>query len=918
MDSERKPVVSPGGGDLHQRITRVCPWLILVSFMFLLVFGPVYYGAVEEWQVSIVALTSILVFVCWSISAVSARGPVVIDRNSPRFSLALYLLPAVFTIIVVVQLVPVSWKTLMVLSPARAALNEMVGIDGSTPVSVAPHTGRLWLLRVIAYCTAFVVAAHCFRTRRQVLRVLAVIIVLGYLIALYGLLQYLSSNSLPSLFIKRHAAGRATGTYVNPNHFAGYLEMCTPLALSIVFIGRKSAAGGYAGRPLSRAVGFLLERLQDRGFILPLAAVVVMSLALVFSMSRMGIFSFAFGIVLFALLIGRGKSRLKRVVILGSIAVLILALSMWLGLDPVLNKYSLFSEGAVGRIQAWRMTSGIIRDYPLLGSGLGTFTHVSPGYQTVETAYGHWAQAHNDYLNLISDMGIIGCAAGAAFLLAWYAYVLKLLSRKNLRTYQRSVAAGCVAGVSAILVHSIADFNLQIPANAFYFATLLGLAVAVLRAEDHIMKQPEDGRHSIAGKVAIGAVAILLVLFAAPMAVRSLRAQAWLEEGRKGRDVEHRLQALRKSVDLEEDNAETHYLLGLTQYWEKDDYAQALGSLSEAVRLLPSDGKFHYRLAMAYARLGDEERCERELAIARKLEPMHPEIQYSIAYHHFFKWGRTREPGLQLEAFSEFRRAAEVNRAYLGQSLQLVAKYLPEYENLSRLVPDTPEHHRVFAEFLVRRGRSEDALKEYRAEWRLRLREDKSYRGDLGLILALARCYVMTGNVEDARRGYLKALSFSGNRARIYKAVGADFSRAKLHGLCLSFLGGLKEEFPGDRELDLEIARCHLALGNLDLAEKLLLELSESMASEQICGLLFAIAIHRKDYSLAEIHALGAVRLDPSSAQNYAMLARAREGSGDYEGAIKALRRALEIEPEHSQYRKHIERLSGRILLDNK
>jgi tetratricopeptide (TPR) repeat protein len=615
------------------------------------------------------------------------------------------------------------------------------------------------------------------------------------------------------------------------------------------------------------------------------------------------------------------------------VAVVLLA-SFYLGIDPILEKYSLLSGDISGRTEAWKMTYDIAQDYPVFGTGLGTFVHISPKYQTISITGGHWAQSHNDYLNLMSDTGTAGFAIGVIFLLAWFVYVLRCFYRKNLRTYQKSIAAGCIAGVTAILIHSIADFNLQIPANAFYFATLLGLAVAVLRPKDsqYVNRRAGESRDSLekAGgsektgpwvltqKLTVCGIVVLLGVTIVPSVVGTMRAEYLLAKGKKASNPEKAVQAFKESISLDECNPESHYQLGMVEYWDRKDYVNSRESFRRAVQLAPSVERYHFRLGMSHARLGEHTLAEGEFSLAKSFAPVRPDIHYEIAFYHFFAWRRSGEIDLLDKAFVEFKRAAEIRPEYLAKSLKLVAGYLPQYENLARLVPDTHRHHWSFAAYLEKTGRWQEALNEYRTVWRLKLEEDRSYRGDVQLCLASARAHLMTGDVEDAKRGYLKAIHLGADSDRAIVSIRRDFAKAGKIRECLPFLRELADGIGDSEILKLEIASCHAALGDYDIAEELLLGLIERRPTGRAYRQLFSIAMQRKEYGLAEIYAEKAILLDPSDASWFALLARAREDSGDYSGALQAIQRALSIEPGNNSYRKQLDRLNARIPADKR
>ena len=163
------------------------------------------------------------------------------------------------------------------------------------------------------------------------------------------------------------------------------------------------------------------------------------------------------------------------------ITLLVVAGSMtyaiWIGIDPVMKRFEALTpsgfENPYGRALLWKQASGIVRDYPALGTGLETFPLAFRRYQTssLDLTVDH---AHNDYLEVTTDTGIIGAVLlfipimGLLVKMIW-AYV------GARRAYRRSVLLACTGSTAAMLVHSIMDFNLQVPANALLFAVVLGM-----------------------------------------------------------------------------------------------------------------------------------------------------------------------------------------------------------------------------------------------------------------------------------------------------------------------------------------------------------------------------------------------------------------------------------------------------------
>jgi hypothetical protein len=351
-----------------QYISSILKSLVLLGFFLILTFGPIFYGAVMEWQVCILVCTSLLMLLFWRFAQAAGDNGITVKPSDNKIFVFLYGLPIIFALLVLLQVLPLPVVLLKTLSLGKHTLNNLVGLEGNTMVSVAPHATRLWLLRIIGYICVFVVASQALTSRRSIIYIIGIIVILGYMNALYGILQYLSNNSLPSLFERKHYLDRAAGTYVNANHFAGYLSMCIPLALSILFLTRRSETG-YGSGIIGRLITFVSDRFVYRKAILPLSAAIVMSLAIIFSISRMGIFSFVLSFVLFAILIGKRHTLKRRLAVFGLSVVFILGAGIWLGLNPVLKRFSFLDRDTIGRFEASKLTGQVIRDYPIFGTG---------------------------------------------------------------------------------------------------------------------------------------------------------------------------------------------------------------------------------------------------------------------------------------------------------------------------------------------------------------------------------------------------------------------------------------------------------------------------------------------------------------------------------------------------------------------
>lgn len=149
-----------------------------------------------------------------------------------------------------------------------------------------------------------------------------------------------------------------------------------------------------------------------------------------------------------------------------------------------------FTADVSWRGQLWRDTLGLIKAFPAFGCGLGAYESCFAKYQSVTPMF-TFDFAHNDYLQLMAELGVIGFAAGFLFLLRLFRQTVRTAITAPPRD-RRCVAMACAGSFTAILVHSLADFNLYIPANAMLLAWISGIAATSLR--DQSQRNPAPGR----------------------------------------------------------------------------------------------------------------------------------------------------------------------------------------------------------------------------------------------------------------------------------------------------------------------------------------------------------------------------------------------------------------------------------------
>jgi O-antigen ligase len=404
-------------------------------------------------------------------------------KGWPALSRRPALIIAVVAAIPLLQLMPLPEELLSVLSPGRPKLAHAFAASGvavplASGISLVPHQTTLSLLRLYCYLLAFLLAYQNAGSRpgRRSLR--WVLLVLALIEATYGLFQYLTGWQYIYNYAKTSSFTSASGTYINYNHFAGLLEMALPFL--VVQLWLRSPHGNVSRTRYWREI---LSGPNVGRWLFRLGLLLVVVMALIFSESRSGILAGIVGMIVAATLTLPGNTKRSSLLSILLIAGLMVVASAWIGLWPVLTRFQDLSRGAPAeeaRITIWQDTTALIRDFPILGSGLGTYPTVSLHYQTIPVTV-RYDHAHNDYLEFAADIGIPG-----ALLLFCGLWALTIhVARKSLSANHgsdRRLAAACAGSLMALLLHSLTDFNLQIPANALIFSWIAGTAAGIVQS----------------------------------------------------------------------------------------------------------------------------------------------------------------------------------------------------------------------------------------------------------------------------------------------------------------------------------------------------------------------------------------------------------------------------------------------------
>jgi O-antigen ligase len=399
---------------------------IRVGICVLVAFSVLAHGAVEPWSEAVLEIGAAVLLILWG---------------------------SLFGLGVVKEL---SWNWL--LGPV-AALWFLAVAQYLTRFTISPFLTGIEILKFSALGILFFLAIQAYDTVEHWQGFVWFVLVLGFLVSVFGIVQYFTFNGKLYWFRELRYGGIPFGPYVNRNHFAGLMELIVPIGLSILVL---------------RA---------DKRHRMPLITVLTLLPigALFLSASRGGIVTFIVevGLVVIAVfLLRRGRNQL----VAGATVLLLAgALVVWLGVGPALDRFASYrklevteSRRAELRKDSWR----IYLSHPITGTGLGTFEDVFPRYETLYD--GNVVEhAHNDYMEALAETGTIGGALCTAFLVLFFRQTwVRLVQAKSSMALAFHLGAGVAC--CGMLVHSLVDFNLHIPSNALLFLLQAAMATSLI------------------------------------------------------------------------------------------------------------------------------------------------------------------------------------------------------------------------------------------------------------------------------------------------------------------------------------------------------------------------------------------------------------------------------------------------------
>lgn len=327
-------------------------------------------------------------------------------------------------------------------------------------ISVDPFATQVTALHIFSLCIFFAATLIFVESASRLRRVATVLTIFGFTYAFYAVLQLvLSPDAIYGIYKPQVLP---VGSFVNRNTFAAAIVMLVSVPLGLIFCGAVS---------------------RDKK-LLYIVAIALMATTVLLSGSRGGLIALLAELGFLVILTTRAKGK-KNLVMKAALSLLLIfggiAGAIFVGGETSLSRIGETATEVEAlpetttRFHIWSVTIKVITNNFPLGAGLGAFPQAYTKFDSLG-GYGRVEQAHNDYLQILADAGIIGVSLGAFFLVVFFRQGFESAGVTN--KFRKGIAVGAFAGCFGVLVHSVFDFVLHVTAVGVLFITLLAMLVA--------------------------------------------------------------------------------------------------------------------------------------------------------------------------------------------------------------------------------------------------------------------------------------------------------------------------------------------------------------------------------------------------------------------------------------------------------
>lgn len=613
--------------------------------------------------------------------------------------------------VIALQAVPLPVAVVKVLSPETyqvyKPVYDMLASDSWMPLTVYQKGTVLECLRIATYIFFYILTVQLLSNGARLRQTVMICSWLAVGIAVVAILQKFSAPD--KIYWLRSVPLNAApmGPWVYRSQYCGFVEIVTPLVLALALYYRPITSSGESWR---KRIASFFSKDGTNLYILLGFGVLLLASSIFISLCRGGIIAFSLSFLIFFLLLAWKEAKYSNLLFVALFSCVILSVS-WFGWEPIVERFDRILDSAgtvdIGRFPVWENSWQLFKDFSFTGSGFGTFIAIFPHYRTFpgDQIYDH---AHNDYLELLTDGGVIGFVLAAWFVLSVIRSGLKMLRRRRDR-YSILLSIGALAAMAAMLTHSISDFNMHNGAVGLYFFFLCGLLVSVGNTRFHyqlnetlLPKSTWISRNSL---MFAGGIFFCLVLFVqggvllARLQYHSVK-DIYLSRQLSEQYLRQISTTLQRAEQLDPLEGIYPFLQGDVQrYLHKFD--TALASFVTASRKDPLDGAFLQRIGLM---LPKDRQQDAELLLQKGAERTLKKDQLMLTR---VEW--LLENNQRAKAIEVLREAIAAKTELVTVVIPLLQSFSFSREELAAVLPKNVKSWMQCGTFLEKMGNLEDA-----------------------------------------------------------------------------------------------------------------------------------------------------------------------------------------------------------------
>jgi len=627
------------------------------------------------------------------------------------------------------------------------------------------------LFTIILLAGLYVLVSDVVRERKQIRKIMVSLIFVSGFISIYSIVQYFGVDLLNLKVVR---SGSISGPFENRNVLASFLVFTMPVS-----------------------AGFLFEKISKKLKIMIGLMAIITLIALIYTRTRGAWVGFMGAMTFFAaakLMVDGGMKKIFKSLFSKKSLVIIFLMVICLGLlirydynrkrhsftKKFLSIVDLKDPATRHRFVMWHTGIDIIKEHPLLGTGIGTFKKIHPKYQSKylrTEKYGRFEGLsrfiHNDYLEITTNTGILGLGTFLWLIVALYWIGLKRLKQIDESKYSPNLLIIILSSLTAVLIHSFFHYSFYLPTTSMLFWLWLGL---LNTGGTKLEKTKENIRPSIIRQGVIIVITIFLLVWVTKPFMASLyfdRATYYHMSG----DYKNAIAMHKKSIEFNPRDEKAHNNLG-NIYRDIGLYREALKEYERALKINPYGVEAHNNLGILYVNRGLYDEAIKEYMLAIEINP-------NLAGVHNNLGNTYAKKGLYNKALKEYQEAVNLDRRFveaynnlgvtladMGELRRAVRQFRkalrinPNYEqarlNLEKATkilkekPHLAEMHNNLGNTYRKKGLYNKALREYKKAININPRFAEAYN-NLGVTLA------DMGELRRAVRQFRKALRINPN-----------------------------------------------------------------------------------------------------------------------------------------------------------